>query len=147
MNADPEWQGDGEAAIVAYKSLLKDYLDLRPSGIRQKLALAMGTHKSVISQGTNPNYRVPRPIQHVPAIMRICHFSGEERRRFIEAYERAHPGVSIEETSAPSTMEPTHRFLQIEIPNLNDPEREAHLADAIQEMASIMISLARTDST
>lgn len=147
MNANPEWQSDGEAAIVAYKSLLKDYLDLRPSGIRQKLALAMGTHKSFISQVTNPNYRVPLPIQHVPAIMRICHFSGEERRRFIEAYERAHPGVSIDETSPPTLSEPTQRFLQIELPNLNDADKEAHLSDAIQEMASIMISLARVDSS
>ena len=90
--------GDGDAAIAAYKRLLKECLDRRPSGTRQRLAAALGTHKSFISQITNPTYRVPLPAQHVPAIFQICHFSPEERDAFIAAYEKAHPGQAPSST-------------------------------------------------
>ena len=38
----------------------------RPSGTRQKMAAATGTHPSFISQITNPGLRVPLPAQHMP---------------------------------------------------------------------------------
>jgi hypothetical protein len=55
----------------------------------------LGTHKSFISQITNPTYRVPVPARHVAAIMRICHFVPEERRAFLDAGDRDATHVRI----------------------------------------------------
>ncbi len=86
-----EERSEPDHAVAAYKRLLKAYLDRRPSGTRQKVAEALGTHKSFVSQITNPNYRVPLPAQHVGTIAKICHLSPEEMREFLAAYREAHP--------------------------------------------------------
>jgi hypothetical protein len=44
-------------AVRAYERLLQTYLDRRPSGTRQEIALALGKHKSFISQIANPPTR------------------------------------------------------------------------------------------
>jgi hypothetical protein len=77
--------------IAAYKAVLSDILDRRPSGMRQRLAEALGKNRSFISQIANPAYQTPIPAQHVHAIMQVCHFSAREKERFLEAYHRAHP--------------------------------------------------------
>ena len=41
--------------VAEYKTILKEYIDRRPSGMRQKLATALGKHKSFISQITGPS--------------------------------------------------------------------------------------------
>ena len=89
-------------AIAEYKALLRRYIDRRPSGTRQKLAEAFGTHKSFISQITNPAYRVPLPAQHIPALFKVCHLNPEEQRAFLDVYARAHPGQfgAIEELAS-----------------------------------------------
>ena len=132
--------GDGEVAIAAYKRLLKDCLDRRPSGTRQRLAAALGTHKSFISQITNPNYRVPLPAHHVPAILQICHFSPEERDAFIVAYEKAHPGQL---PSGTVDSQPLGQTLTIEVPRFADPARQAEVAETIREVAARIIALAK----
>lgn len=85
---------DPDELVAAYKTLLRDYLARRPSGARQRIAKVMGTHKSFVSQVTNPSYRVPLPAQHVQTIIDVCHFSPEERSAFLAAYRRAHPGFT-----------------------------------------------------
>lgn len=137
-----EAKADSEQAIAAYKRILKACLDKRPSGTRQRLAQALGTHKSFVSQVTNPTYRVPLPAQHLPTIFRLCHFSPEERRRFLEAYRQAHPGQALpgEAGSLPGS-----RLLEIEIPPLDDPRRQQELIEAIRETAQRMIALAQPD--
>ena len=133
---------DGDAAIAAYKRLLKDCLDRRPSGTRQRLAAALGTHKSFISQITNPNYRVPLPAQHVPAILQICHFSPEERDAFIAAYEKAHPGQA---PSSTPESQPLGLTVTIEVPHFGDPARQAEVAEAIRDVAARIIALAKKE--
>ena len=70
---------------------LRTVIDLRPSGTRQRLAAALGKNRSFISQITNPAYLTPIPAQHLDTLFEICHFSPDEKRRFIEAYTCAHP--------------------------------------------------------
>jgi hypothetical protein len=77
--------------IAAYKAILRDVLDKRPSGMRQRLAEALGKNRSFITQIANPAYQTPIPAQHVHAIIQVCHFSVQERDRFLDAYHRAHP--------------------------------------------------------
>jgi hypothetical protein len=125
-------------AIAEYKALLRRYIDRRPSGTRQKLAEAFGTHKSFISQVTNPAYRVPLPAQHIPALFKVCHFSPEEQRVFMELYARAHPGQfgAIEELA---------RFeegvLRIPLPPFADPERRRQVEELIRDFADRVIAM------
>ena len=142
MTLPAEDRQEAGQAVAAYKRLLKTYLDRRPSGTRQRIAEALGTHKSFVSQITNANYRVPLPAQHVETIFKICHFSAEEKRVFLEAYHSAHPSQAVlVEDGAPGGR----RTLEIEVPAFRSAERQAEVIEAIQEMASRMISLAQDD--
>jgi hypothetical protein len=80
------------AAVAAYKAILKAVLESRPSGMRRKLAEAIGKNRSFVSQISNPAYQVPIPARHVSLIFEICHFSPQERAAFLKAYAEAHPG-------------------------------------------------------
>jgi hypothetical protein len=133
--ADGNSPGD---PIAEYKTLLRLYIDRRPSGTRQKLAEAFGTHKSFISQVTNPTYRVPLPAQHIPALFRVCHFSPEEQRMFMEVYARAHPGqyAAIEELAHFE-----NDVLCIPLPAFTDPERRREVEQLIRDFAGRVISL------
>ncbi len=77
-------------AVAEYKRVLQRVLENRPSGTRQRLAAALEKNRSFISQITNPAYAVPIPAVHLDRIFEICHFPPEEKRHFLEAYERAH---------------------------------------------------------
>jgi hypothetical protein len=126
------------ALIAEYKTLLRSFIDRRPSGTRQKLAEAFGTHKSFISQITNPAYRVPLPAQHVPALFRVCHFSPDEQRVFLEVYARAHPGQfgAIEELASVEAD-----VLRIPLPQFADPERRRQLELLIRDFAERAIAM------
>lgn len=126
--------------VAAYKSMLRDLLDRRPSGTRQKIALALGAHKSFVSQITNPSYAVPVPARHLATIFELCHFSPEERRRFLDAYRQAHPG-RYPEAGPSESGDPTS--LTIEIPPLRDARRRAELVESIRLYAEHAIALAR----
>jgi hypothetical protein len=78
-------------AIAAYKTLLRAVIERRPSGLRGRLALALGKHKSFVSQITNPLYSVPIPAGDLPIILDICHLSAAEREQFLALYRAAHP--------------------------------------------------------
>ena len=131
-----------EGPVAAYKRLLRAYLDRRPSGTRQRLAVALGTHKSFISQITNPAYRVPLPAQHVARIMAICRFSPEERDTFVAAWRAAHP-------DQPPGAEPSgfDGVVRIEVPEFGDPERRREVAELIRDMAERIIALAERATT
>jgi hypothetical protein len=83
--------GDRTEAIARYKTLLRDVIDRRPSGLRGRLAMALGKHKSFVSQITNPSYSVPIPAVDLPTIFEICHLAPAERERFLALYREAHP--------------------------------------------------------
>ena len=77
--------------IAGYKTILREYIDRRPAGMRARIAAALGKHKSFVSQLTNPIYPMPIPARHIETMFDICHFSPAERRDFLKAYQRAHP--------------------------------------------------------
>ena len=131
----------GDDPVARYKGLLQAYIDRRPSGTRQKIARALGKHKSFVSQITNPAYPVPLPSRHVKTILDLCHFSPEERRTFLRAYAAAHPRrIRVVDRGTASSRGQT---LHIRIPSFGDPERDREVADAIRDFATRVIALAR----
>ncbi|MEI9851329.1 MAG: hypothetical protein WDN24_11365 [Sphingomonas sp.] len=80
-----------EEHIQRYKTILKDVVDRRPSGIRLKIAESIARNKSFVSQITNPGYKTPVPERHLDLIFEVAHFTPEEKARFLESYWLAHP--------------------------------------------------------
>ena len=56
------------ATVADYKRLLQEVCDNRPSGTRGRLAVALGTNRSFVSQLVNPVYAMPIPAQHLQTI-------------------------------------------------------------------------------
>src|SRR5262249_50700165 len=88
--------GDSEAPdraekIAGYKTLLRSVIERRPSGLRGRLAMALGKHKSFVSQITNPPSPVPIPATDLTTIFEICHMAAAEREQFLALYRDAHP--------------------------------------------------------
>jgi hypothetical protein len=131
-----------EDLVKAYKSLLRELVDLRPSGTRQKIAEALGKHKSFVSQITNPAYPVPIPAGDVPVIAQVCHLSPSERQRFLAAYAAAHPNRTANAGGARKSAEPGGRQITITLPDLGDAELERYLEDTIRQTARRLINLA-----
>jgi hypothetical protein len=125
--------------VVAYKHLLRDIVDRRPSGTRRKLAQAFGTHPSFISQLTNPALKVPLPAQHIPTLFGVCHCTKEEREQFLLLYRRAHPAQS---TSISELAAGERNVIKIVVPQFADPQTGAEVEAAIREFAERIIRLA-----
>ena len=134
-----------EELVAQYKRLLQSYIDRRPSGTRQKIAAALGTNKSFVSQITSPAYAVPVPESHIDTIMAICHFSAEEREAFLRSYAEAHPGRSGKPDAAGARAEPSRR-LQISVPVFGDPQLQHEVEDMIRAFAERVVRLARRRS-
>ncbi len=123
---DPPAPPAPQDAVAAYKSILKAVLDLRPSGMRRRLAEGLGSNPSFVSQIANPAYPTPIPAGHVEAILDICHFSPDERRRFLAAYQAAHPHrIHLVRSLAAG------RSLTLSVPDLGDAERNAEFDRAV----------------
>lgn len=122
--------------VADYKRLLQTVCDNRPSGTRGRLAAALGTNRSFVSQLANPAYAMPIPAQHLPAIFEVCRFSPPERAAFLDAYNRAHPGRrdgGAEE--APS------RTVTLRLPDLGDARRNQAVDDMLAEHAQQLVRL------
>lgn len=130
---------DRRRAIAAYKALLREFIDRRPSGLRGRLARALGKHKSFVSQITSPAYGVPIPAGDLPVIFEVCHLTPEERRRFLELYERAHPRGA---QRTPAHTEPSHE-IRIPLPAFARPETALEVEAAIRDFAARVIRVAR----
>jgi hypothetical protein len=130
---------DRAEAVATYKRILRTYVDRRPSGTRQKIALALGKHKSFVSQITNPAYASPVPAPHLDAIFEICHFSPEERKTFLGAYRAAHPRQGEGAPGGPTTDEAYD--LRIRVPVLADARLQKELEATIRQTASRIIAL------
>ncbi|GIL02192.1 MAG: hypothetical protein BroJett030_20910 [Alphaproteobacteria bacterium] len=126
--------------LVAYKAFLRQAVERRPSGIRQKLAAAFGTHPSFISQITNPALKVPLPAQHIPTLFQVCHFTPEEQQRFLDLYKQAHPAQagSIEELA-----EGERNVIKIVLPNFEDAALRREVEVLIREFADRVIGVAK----
>src|SRR3546814_1118620 len=128
----------GLELVAAYKRILQKTIDRRPSGMRLKIAQALGKHKSFVSQITNPAYPVPVPARHLETIFEICRFSPEERDEFLDAYGRAHPGRGPRASLA---VDPDRRIVTVAVPRLADPKKQEALEDLIRQFARRVASL------
>ncbi len=127
--------------VAAYKVILKEYIDRRPSGLRQKLATALGKHKSFISQITGPSYAMPIPVQHLATIFDICHFSLVERKAFLAAYAAAHPNALRRASGVAEPARKGNKTLSIEVPVLGDAAKQKEAEDLIQQFARKVFGL------
>ena len=118
------------SAVAAYKRIFKEVLDNRPSGMRLRLAHAMGKNRSFVSQISNPAYPVPIPVQHLNTIFDVCHFPPTTKTAFLEAYARAHPRRigQLDEI-------PRERIITLHLPDLGSSKRNARLEALMQEFA------------
>jgi hypothetical protein len=116
------------SAVVEYKQVLKAVLDARPSGMRQRLAMAIGKNRSFVSQISNPAYQVAIPARHVGLIFDICHFSAPQRAAFLKAYSRAHPG-----RLAVATETRHERKITLALPDLGNDIRNQQLETLIYD--------------
>jgi hypothetical protein len=128
--------------VAAYKRLLQEYIDRRPSGLRLKVAKAIGKHRSFVSQITNPIYPIPVPARHLEAIFRICHLAPEEKQAFLAAYETAHPNHPRAEPRSPRKSR-EKRIVEIELPILDDPEMEREMDELLRQVARQIEKLVR----
>jgi hypothetical protein len=124
--------------IRAYKLVLSSVLEARPSGTRQRLADALGKHRSFVTQMTSPSYATPIPQRHLATLFSVCHFSPAERDRFMAAYREAHPG-RLEIGNATHKM----RHLSLLVPDLGDDKANAAFDKAIGEFVHRMSGLMR----
>ena len=138
--AEPAGNTSADNAVAVYKALLRELIDQRPSGTRQRLAKALGTHKSFVSQVTNPGLPVPLPGQHIETIFRICHFSPQEQHTFLQAYRSAHP----DRAATFKDLEAEHQdVIRIVVPPFRDPRKRREVEDTILEFAARLFALAR----
>ena len=126
-----------DEAIIAYKAILAAIIDNRPSGTRQRLAAALGKHRSFVTQVTSPSYSTPLPARHLATIIRVCHFSLNEQERFLAAYQAAHPG-RLPDLGHPEGL----RQMSLMVPDFGDEAKnrmlEEAVADFIARLSTIM---------
>lgn len=127
-----------EELIRAYKLILSHVLETRPSGTRQRLADALGKHRSFITQMISPTYPTPIPQRHLATLFAVCHFSVAERDAFMTAYRAAHRG-KLEIGDAERKM----RHLSLLVPELGDDKKNAALDKAISEFVQRLTELMR----
>ena len=127
--------------VAAYKVILKDYIDRRPSGMRLKLATALGKHKSFISQITGPAYAMPIPVRHLATIFEICHFSPTERKTFLAAYAAAHPNARHQARGIAEPAAKGNRTLTIEVPALGDAAKQKEAEELVRQFARKLFGL------
>jgi len=145
MSAAPDGRAGAAGGVPAdgavgdpvgdYKRLLRRIIDSRPSGMRVRIARALGKHKSFVSQITNPAYAVPLPARHLETIFEICHFSPEERQQFLAAYTRAHPDTARRLAPPGRSARPT-RTVDIEVPDLGDATLQAEFEDTLRRFVA-----------
>lgn len=133
---------DAPTPTATYKTILQTVIANRPSGVRQRLAQALGKNKSFISQITNPAYDIPIPAAHLDQIFDICHFSAEERVRFLAAYGTAHP-----RRLHAVRPKPRRRQHMLDLPDLGSVELNSELDALIDDFAEGLARLlARRDT-
>jgi hypothetical protein len=125
-----------DSAVAEYKRVFKEVLDSRPSGMRIRLAHAMGKNRSFVSQISNPAYPVPVPIQHLNTIFDVCHFPPAAKEAFLRAYARAHP-----RRLGQLTKTPRERSITLHLPDLGNARRNGKVDALLQEFARRLIAI------
>ncbi|HEY9013014.1 MAG TPA: hypothetical protein VIN06_18565 [Devosia sp.] len=135
MSKPAKAQIQPEEAIVAYKRILQDVLNQRPSGTRQRLADALGKNRSFVTQMTSPTYPTPIPHRHLATVLAVCHFTPEVRDAFMAAYRLAHPKrFELGESR-------NARHLNLLVPDFGDDKRNAAFDKAVIEFVQKMAGL------
>ena len=123
--------------VADYKRLLQAVCDNRPSGTRGRLAVALGTNRSFVSQLVNPAYAMPIPAQHLETIFEVCHFSPADRAAFRAIYDNVHPGRrEIGEGDAGT------RVISLTVPDLGSARRNQAIDALIAEYGRHVARLA-----
>ncbi len=135
----PEKRDDKSKLITSYKTVLKDIVDQRPSGLRRRLAQTLGKHKSFISQITNPSYRVPIPARDLQTIFDVCTFSTKERKIFLKFYNQAH--ATHIDLNGPSDR--VMMDVVISLPAFENPVLARETEKLIRDFSARVIELAR----
>ena len=125
--------------VADYKRLLQAVCDNRPSGTRGRLAVALGTNRSFVSQLVNPAYAMPIPAQHLETIFEVCHFSPADRASFLTVYDNAHPGRRETGESAAGV-----RVVSVTVPDLGNSRRNQAVDAMIAEYVRHVVRLAAT---
>ncbi len=131
-------RGKRQERIAAYKTTLRRLIDQRPSGIRRKIAEVTGTHKSFISQITNPSDATPLPARHIDTIFAVCHLSPEEQQAFLKEYHSAHSAHSVHPGHA-GHAEPRNapqrntRTLHLQVPVMQNKRKQKALESLIRD--------------
>jgi hypothetical protein len=132
--------GELSGAVAEYKQIFKEVLDNRPSGMRIRLAHAMGKNRSFISQISNPIYPIPIPVQHLNTIFEVAHFSPAAKAAFLEAYARAHP-----RRIGRLAEVPRERTIMLYLPDLGSQKRNAQIDALLQEFARRLIEIVQDE--
>lgn len=144
MTADPAsplpGAPDGLTPLERYKAILRQIVETRPSGTRQRLAEALGKNRSFISQIVNPAYATPIPAQHLETILHICHVTPTERAAFLAAYREAHPG-RLEVVTVPRAT----RTITVSMPDLGDPVLNGRADALVRALAQGLAGLLPPD--
>jgi hypothetical protein len=127
---------EGAGLVAEYKRQLQAVCDSRPSGTRGRLAHALGTNRSFVSQLVNPVYSMPIPPQHLEKIFEVCHFSQAERRDFLAAYDRAHPG----RRGAPEALG-RMRTITVCVPDLGHARKNRAIEEMLGAYADQLVRL------
>jgi len=125
-------------AVAAYKAVFKAVLDKRPSGMRLRLADALGKNRSFVSQISNPIYATPIPAQHLNTIFQLCHFSAAEKAQFLAAYDEAHPRRA--DTLKAAGKE---RAITLRVPSLGSAKKDGRLDALLSEFVRRLAALLR----
>jgi hypothetical protein len=118
------------ALVESYKNILRNVLDQRPSGTRQRLATALGKNRSFVSHISNPTYPVPIPAPHLEIIFEICHFPQSDKRAFLDAFLRAHPNRFKQVRAGPSL-----RTIKLEVIDFGDAGKNREFDELVRETA------------
>ena len=129
------------SAVAEYKRIFKEVLDGRPSGMRIRLAHAMGKNRSFVSQISNPSYPVPVPVQHLNTIFEVCHFPPAAKQAFLRAYARAHP-----RRLGQLAKTPRDRTLTLHLPDLGSARRNGKVDALLQEFARRLTAILQEEN-
>jgi hypothetical protein len=122
--------------VKQYKARLSALIDKRPSGTRQRIADALGKHRSFVTQILSTAYATPLPAKHVPVIFTVCHFNAEEKRQFLEDYHAAHP-EKREELDGDMVL----RHMSLMVLDFKDEEKNRQFDEAIADFAHRMAAI------
>ncbi len=135
-------EADREHLIRAYKTILHDVVERRPSGLRLKIAESIGRNKSFVSQITSPNYPIPIPRKHLNQIFELARFTSEEKAKFLDCYRRAHPRVDARVPALGPTQE-DQRVLRLDLPRLG-AALDAQVDQLVRDFARRVTDMMKT---